>query len=84
MPSDTIASDPVSRPAHKLGAAAARFAAIAGVRHVGLVLKLGISMGLTALVCRHIDGAALGESFAGQSPMWIIASLSVPASVIIW
>ena len=74
MPSDTIASDPVSRLAHKLGAAAARFAAIAGARHVGLVLKLGISIGLTALVCRHIDGAALGESFAGQSPMWIIAT----------
>jgi uncharacterized membrane protein YbhN (UPF0104 family) len=36
-----------------------------------VTLKLAISAGLIALVCRHIDGSRLAERFAGQSLMWV-------------
>jgi uncharacterized membrane protein YbhN (UPF0104 family) len=38
------------------------------------MLKLGLSAGLIALVCRHIDGRALIECLVRQSPAWIAAT----------
>jgi uncharacterized membrane protein YbhN (UPF0104 family) len=53
---------------------ASRFADIAGSRIIGVILKIGVSAGLIAIVCRHIDGAALAERFAGQDAVWIFAT----------
>jgi uncharacterized membrane protein YbhN (UPF0104 family) len=51
-----------------------RLADIAGSRVVGFSLKFGISAGLIALVCRHIDGTTLVHALAEQAPAWIAAT----------
>jgi len=56
-------------------AALARLANLAGTRHIGLIVKLAVSGGLITLVCRNIDAAALGAQFAGQSAIWIAATV---------
>jgi uncharacterized membrane protein YbhN (UPF0104 family) len=41
---------------------------------VGWVVKLAVSAGLIALVCRHVDGHALDDCLSGQSAMWVAAT----------
>ena len=77
MPSDTIAPDRPSRPPSLAYAAWTRLAEFAAAKPVAWVLKLGLSAGLIALVCRHIDGRALVDSFARQSPLWIAAAVLI-------
>lgn len=62
---------PAPRPGDALRAMAARFA---GLRHLTLVLKLAVSVGLVALICRHIDGAALVGRLHGQAAQWLVAT----------
>src|ERR1700691_1696730 len=52
----------------------AMIARLAGGRHLPLVLKLGVSVGLVALICRHIDGAALAGRLHDQSAQWLVAT----------
>jgi glycosyltransferase 2 family protein len=54
--------------------AVACVAEIFGSHRLGLVLKLGISVALIALICRNIDGAALVDNLSGQSAIWIAAT----------
>jgi uncharacterized membrane protein YbhN (UPF0104 family) len=55
--------------------AVARLADIIGGQRIGLVLKLGISAGLIALVCRNIDLRALAGALNNQSVVWIVATI---------
>jgi len=52
----------------------ARLAEIIGGQRIGLVLKLGLSTGLIALVCRNIDVRALAGALNDQSVVWIVAT----------
>jgi glycosyltransferase 2 family protein len=63
---------PAPRPADALRVAIAR---IAGVPHLPLILKLGVSIGFVALISRHIDGAGLIERLRGQSLVWLPATM---------
>jgi uncharacterized membrane protein YbhN (UPF0104 family) len=56
-------------------AAVMRLADIVGGPRVSLVVKLAISGGLIALVCRNIDGATLTNRLADQSAVWIAATV---------
>ncbi|HYM73835.1 MAG TPA: lysylphosphatidylglycerol synthase transmembrane domain-containing protein [Stellaceae bacterium] len=69
MPADVIAATsevPPPSPRGRLRLAASR--------PVALGLKLAISGALIALVCRHVDAAAMAERFAGQSVVWLAAA----------
>jgi glycosyltransferase 2 family protein len=56
-------------------AVAARLVDIANAPGVGLTLKLGISVGLIALVGRNLNPTTLAHQLAGQSAMWIVATI---------
>lgn len=58
-----------------LRAVAVRVYEFAAARHLALFLKVGVSIGLIALVCRNIDGAALGRSLVTQSLPWVAATI---------
>jgi glycosyltransferase 2 family protein len=58
-------------------AVVARLAELPGARHLGLLLKLGVSFGLIALVVRQIDPKALADCLARQSTIWIVATVMV-------
>jgi len=70
MPIDVLASAAV-RPALSVRALAVRLAAVFGGRRTAIVLKLGVSLGLIALVGHSIDRNSLAESLARQSPVWL-------------
>lgn len=57
--------------------ARAVIAPVVGMRHLKLLLKLGVSLGLIALACRHIDGAALVERLRDQSALWLTATVAL-------
>ncbi|HWB52439.1 MAG TPA: lysylphosphatidylglycerol synthase domain-containing protein, partial [Stellaceae bacterium] len=73
MPSDTLT--PAPSPPAALHPVAERVAAFFSGQRTGLVLKLGVSAGLIALVCRNIDGAALARCLTGQSLAWIAGTV---------
>src|SRR5215469_453440 len=70
MPIDVLTSAAV-RPALSVRALAVRLAAVFGGRRTAIVLKLGVSLGLIALVGHSIDRNSLAESLARQSPVWL-------------
>lgn len=69
------ASSQTSRLADPLYALLVRLGDIASKGRISFVVKVGISAGLVVLAFRHIDSAALIQSFAGQSALWIGATL---------
>jgi uncharacterized membrane protein YbhN (UPF0104 family) len=68
---DTV---PASRMADPVRAV---MAVLAGARHLQLLLKLGVSVGLIVLVCRNIDGTALAERLRDQSALWLAATVAL-------
>lgn len=74
MPIDVLASV-AAGPVLSLRVLAVRLALFLGGHRAGIVLKLGVSLGLIALVGRSIDRATLAESLARQSPAWIGATV---------
>jgi uncharacterized membrane protein YbhN (UPF0104 family) len=75
VPIDTIAAQQSSRAVYPMRAAVLRFADVVTTGHIGFILKFGISAGLIALVCWHIDGATLAERLSGQSAIWVAATV---------
>jgi glycosyltransferase 2 family protein len=71
VPSDTLAPDDAPRPIRPFWA---RLTETAAAKPAAWLLKLGLSAGLIALVCRGIDGRALVDAFASQSAFWIAAT----------
>ena len=53
----------------------ARLADIVRGSHAGLVLKIGVSIGLIAFVCRDIDVHMLTQSIGRQSVVWVSATV---------
>jgi glycosyltransferase 2 family protein len=77
VPIDTIADQQASGPVYLARAAAVRMLDIAGAKSVGLVLKIGVSAGLIAFFCWHIDFASLIDGLNEQSAAWIAATALV-------
>ncbi|MGA8400338.1 MAG: lysylphosphatidylglycerol synthase transmembrane domain-containing protein [Stellaceae bacterium] len=71
VPLDATQSVSTPRPGDVLRMAAAR---LVDSSRISLLFKLGVSVGLIILVCRHVDGAVLVDALRHQSAAWLAAT----------
>ena len=75
MPTDVTAAMSVSQSTKRRGGPLTRVVVILRGPRVGFFLKLGVSVGLIALVCRDIDVDAFAASLRAQSMAWLAATV---------